>query len=109
MDGRVQPLTSYTCKLTDAQAAALEEHLPAGVRFTRPAGGLFIWLELPQGFNARTLLTACIERGVVFIPGGAFFPNGGREDTLRLSYSNMPVERIREGIKRLGGAMRDFL
>ncbi|MGA2081549.1 MAG: PLP-dependent aminotransferase family protein [Holophaga sp.] len=93
----------------DAMVAALEEHLPAGVRFTRPAGGLFIWLELPQGFNARTLLTACIERGVVFIPGGAFFPNGGREDTLRLSYSNMPVERIREGIKRLGGAMRDFL
>jgi len=93
----------------DAMAAALEEHLPAGVRFTRPAGGLFIWLELPQGFSARTLLPACMERGVVFIPGGAFFPNGGREDTLRLSYSNMPVERIQEGIKRLGGAMRDFL
>jgi len=89
--------------------AAMEEHLPAGVRFTRPAGGLFIWLELPRGFSARTLLTACIEQGVVFIPGGAFFPNGGREDTVRLSYSNMPVERIREGIKRLGRAMRDFV
>jgi 2-aminoadipate transaminase len=93
----------------DAMAAALEEHLPAGVRFTRPNGGLFIWVELPRGVSARTLLTACLEQQVAFIPGGAFFPNGGRDDTLRLSYSNMPVERIREGIRRLGRAMRDFL
>jgi DNA-binding transcriptional MocR family regulator len=92
----------------DAMLAALAREMPAGVRFTRPAGGLFIWLELPAGLDARALLPLCLERGVAFVPGGGFFPNGTREDTARLNFSNMPAERIVEGVRRLAEAMREL-
>ena len=93
----------------DAMLEALGAEMPAGVRFTRPAGGLFLWVELPGGLNARTLLDECLKRDVAFVPGGAFFPNGGHEETLRLNYSNMPIKRIREGIRRLASALDQLL
>ena len=81
----------------DAMLSALEKEMPAGVRWTRPQGGLFLWVTLPTNLNARTLLDECVRQNVAFVPGGAFFPNGGNENTLRLNYSNMPIERIRKG------------
>ena len=89
----------------DAMLAALDAEMPAGVRWTRPAGGLFLWMTLPENVNARKLLDECVRQNVAFVPGGAFFPNGDHENTLRLNYSNMPVERIREGVRRLAGAL----
>ena len=62
-------------------------------------------MTLPEGLNARTLLDECVRQNVAFVPGGAFYPNGGHENTLRLNYSNMPVDRIREGIRRLASAI----
>ncbi len=92
-----------------AMIRALEREMPDGVRFTRPAGGLFLWAELPAGVDARELLRACIERNVAFVPGGAFFPNGGHENTMRLNFSNMPPDRIEEGVQRLATVLREFL
>jgi DNA-binding transcriptional MocR family regulator len=89
----------------DAMLAALDADMPAGVHFTRPLGGLFLWMTLPERLNARTLLDECVRQNVAFVPGGAFYPNGDHENTLRLNYSNMPVERIREGVRRLAGAI----
>lgn len=89
----------------DAMLAALDEEMPEGVRFTRPLGGLFLWMTLPERLNARTLLDECVRQNVAFVPGGAFYPNGDHENTLRLNYSNMPVERIREGVRRLASAL----
>ncbi len=88
---------------------ALEREMPDGVRFTRPAGGLFLWVELPEGVDARELLLACIERNVAFVPGGPFFPNRGHENTMRLNFSNMPPARIEEGVRRLAAVLREFL
>lgn len=93
----------------DAMVGALERELPAEARFTRPLGGLFCWVELPPAVDARTLLERCLARGVAFVPGGSFFPNGGHENTLRLNFSNMPEERIAEGVRRLGAALREML
>ena len=89
----------------DAMLAALDVEMPAGVSWTRPAGGLFLWMTLPEKLNARTLLEECVRQNVAFVPGGAFYPNGGHENTLRLNYSNMPIERIREGVRRLASAV----
>lgn len=89
----------------DAMLAALDAEMPPGVSYTRPSGGLFLWMTLPEGSSARTLLDECVRRDVAFVPGGAFYPNGGHENTLRLNYSNMPVARIREGVRRLAGAL----
>jgi 2-aminoadipate transaminase len=86
----------------DAMLAALEEHFPQDVSFTRPAGGLFLWAELPEGMDARWLLERALEERVAFVPGESFFPNGGHDNTLRLNFSAMPEERITEGIRRLG-------
>ncbi len=91
----------------DAMLSALEQERPSGVRWTRPQGGLFLWMTLPENLNARTLLDECVRQNVAFVPGGAFFPNGDHENTLRLNYSNMPVPRIQEGIRRLGAAIRE--
>ncbi|MHB1044480.1 MAG: aminotransferase-like domain-containing protein [Thermoanaerobaculia bacterium] len=89
----------------DAMLSALEKEMPPGVRWTRPQGGLFLWMTLPANLSARTLLDECVRQNVAFVPGGAFFPNGGNENTLRLNYSNMPIERIREGVKRLAASV----
>jgi DNA-binding transcriptional MocR family regulator len=93
----------------DTMIAALERELPAGACFTRPRGGLFIWMELPEMVSARRLLARCLERDVAFVPGDCFFPGGGHANTLRLNFSNMPEERIAEGIARLGEALRALM
>jgi DNA-binding transcriptional MocR family regulator len=86
----------------DAMLAALDAFMPSGVRWTRPEGGLFVWLTLPERTNGAALLARAVEEaGVSFVPGGAFFAEGGGENTLRLSYSLPSVEDISEGIRRL--------
>lgn len=87
----------------------MEEEFPPGVAFTRPQGGLFAWIELPAGINARDVLVKSLEKNVAFVPGGSFFPNGGRENTFRINFSNMPEDRIVEGLKSLAGVLREFV
>jgi DNA-binding transcriptional MocR family regulator len=108
-DARVGRIIEVYRERRDAMIGALEREMPAGTRFTRPAGGLFLWVELPGGVDARALLRRALEHRVAFVPGGSFYPNGGHEDTLRLNFSNMPPERIAEGIRRIAAATRELL
>jgi 2-aminoadipate transaminase len=109
LDAAIEGIRGVYRARRDAMIAALERQMPAGTRFTRPRGGLFIWVELPGEVSARRLLARCLERDVAFVPGDCFFPGGGHANTLRLNFSNMPEERIAEGIARLGGAVRALL
>ena len=93
----------------DAMLGALEAEMPPGVRVTHPQGGLFLWLELPGDVDARTLLHVSLTRGVAFVPGDSFFPTTQRRNTMRLNFSNMPEERIVEGIRRLATALKELL
>jgi 2-aminoadipate transaminase len=93
----------------DAMLTAMEEHFPAGVKWTHPQGGLFLWVTLPEEIDATSLLQAAIEQQVVFVPGAAFYPNNGQLNTLRLNYSHDKPERIYEGIKRLGRVIQRFV
>jgi DNA-binding transcriptional MocR family regulator len=87
----------------DAMLAALEKHMPAGVDWTRPEGGMFIWMTLPEGLDAAKLLEKSIETvQVAFVPGRAFHPDGTGANTLRLSFSCNDYQKIEEGISRLG-------
>jgi len=106
IDSAIRRICDLYRSRRDAMVAALERELPAGVRFTRPHGGLFIWVELPEGVSARRLLARCLERDVAFVPGDCFFPGGGHENTLRLNYSNTPEEGITRGITQLAEALR---
>ena len=81
----------------DAMLADLAD-FPAGTRYTRPEGGLFIWVELPEGIDVKSLLDQAVERHVAYVPGTHFFADGGHENTLRLNFSNSTVEQIHEGM-----------
>lgn len=109
LDGQLARITRTYRLRRDAMVAALEEEMPEGVTFTRPEGGLFLWITLPGGVSARELLALCLERQVAFVPGGGFYPNGGHENTLRLNFSCMGEERIREGIRRMAAALGELL
>lgn len=87
----------------DAMLTALERHMPAGVSWTRPEGGMFIWMTLPAGLDAAELLESSIQTvRVAFVPGRAFHPDGTGANTLRLSFSCNDHQKIEEGISRLG-------
>jgi DNA-binding transcriptional MocR family regulator len=109
LDGHIARLRGVYRGRRDAMVAALEGRLPPGARFSRPGGGLFLWLELPDGVDARSLLERCLEDNVAFVPGSAFFADGGHENTLRLNFSAMPEPRIAEGIRRLTAALTQAL
>ena len=95
-------LRDRVATLTDS----LQEHLPEA-RFAAPEGGYFMWVELPEGTNVAELETAAKERGVVFVKGTDFLLEGG-ENTLRLAYSGVTPEQIREGVVRLADAYRSL-
>jgi 2-aminoadipate transaminase len=81
---------------------ALETHFPPNVHWTRPEGGMFLWVTLPESLNAQEVLKKAVERKVALVPGGPFHATGGGENTMRLNFSNASPEKIQEGISRLG-------
>lgn len=92
----------------DAMLEAMDALFPAGTKHTSPQGGLFTWVELPEHIKSIELLKRSLELSVAFVPGDSFFPNRVVENTMRLNYSNMPEERIREGISRLARAIKEY-
>jgi 2-aminoadipate transaminase len=90
----------------DAMLAALAELFPEGVTWTHPAGGMFLWVRLPEELDAADLLRDAVAQRVAFVPGAPFHPGGGGHNTLRLNFSNSSPDTIRAGIARLGEALR---
>jgi len=100
---------SYKERLA-VMVSAMKEFFPPEAKWTRPQGGLFLWVRLPEGTNTWDLLQAALEEKVAFIPGSAFYTDGvSGQSTLRLNYSASGPELIREGIKRLGRAIKKEL
>lgn len=90
----------------DAMAAALAAHMPAGVHWQVPSGGMFFWLTLPGHVDATALLPQAVQAGVAYVPGSTFFPQGGQANTLRLSFVTVPPARIAEGVAALAQVLR---
>jgi len=88
---------------------AMQEHFPAGVSWTKPEGGMFIWVTLPQQIDAMKLLEQSLAARVAFVPGAPFYANDPATNTLRLSFVTVPPERIREGIAVLGKLIAGML
>lgn len=89
----------------DAMLAAMDQHFPKGTGWTRPQGGLFLWVTLPEGVDCLELIDAAVEQRVAFVPGTAFYADGRGRDALRLTFATCPTDKIDEGIKRLGTAI----
>ncbi|HJU99119.1 MAG TPA: PLP-dependent aminotransferase family protein [Burkholderiaceae bacterium] len=81
---------------------AMAEHFPASVKWTKPEGGMFIWVTLPKHVDAMALLDEAIANHVAFVPGAPFYANEPETNTFRLSFVTVPPERIRAGIAILG-------
>ncbi|HYN19559.1 MAG TPA: hypothetical protein VE078_01265 [Thermoanaerobaculia bacterium] len=79
------------------------------MRWTRPQGGHFLWATLPEHFDTAELLSEALKEKVAFVPGAAFYPNGGGQNTMRLNFSYSRPEVIEEGIRRLGGVVARHL
>ncbi len=93
----------------DAMLAALAAEMPPGVAWTRPQGGMFIWLTLPAAIDAAGLLQRAIaEARVAFVPGRAFHADGSGANTLRLNFSLADAPRIKDGVARLGALLRRY-
>ncbi|MDW8327033.1 MAG: PLP-dependent aminotransferase family protein [Anaerolineales bacterium] len=110
LDEHVRKIREVYRARRDVMLEALAAEFPAEVTWTRPAGGLFLWMRLPLGMNSHALLQAALAQNVAFVPGDAFFtPDVPPKEALRylrLNFSNMKPEQIREGIRRLAAAYR---
>ena len=109
-DSHIPKLRRVYAARRDAMLDALDREMPEGVDWTRPEGGMFVWLTLPKGLDGKALLEHAVQtHRVAFVPGGAFFADGSGGNTIRLSYSLPKEEVIDQGVARLAGAMRDMM
>ncbi len=106
IDQHIKTIVNVYRERRDVMLDALEEHMPDGVHWTRPKGGLFLWATLPEYINTSDLFKIALEKNVAFVPGESFFANGGGQNTMRLNFSMMPPEKINEGIARLGQVVK---
>jgi len=105
-DAQVEKIRATYSARRDRMLACLQEYMPKGVSWTRPEGGMFIWLTLPPSVDGAELLAKSLEtHRVAFVPGRAFFADGSNGNTLRLSFSQADEEEIGEGIRRLGALL----
>jgi 2-aminoadipate transaminase len=107
IDAHVSTLSERYMLKRDLMLSCMEKCFPAGVTWTRPQGGFFIWVTLPEGMNARELLLKSIERKVAFVDGAGFFVNGNGKTTARFSFSEACPEKISRGIAILGQLMHE--
>ncbi len=109
LDEHVKKICTVYKHKRDVMLQMMEENFPDCVKWNKPEGGLFIWVTLPEEINAKDILDVCLENRVMFVTGSMFYPNGGVYNTLRLNFSWMSEDDIKEGIRRMGTAIKQAL
>ena len=89
----------------DLLLGLLEEHMPEGVSWTHPEGGLFLFLTMPEGFDAVKFYDKALDAGVAYVAGEFFHPDGSGKNTMRMNFSFMSPQKITEGVKLLAGLL----
>jgi len=93
----------------DAMLAGLEDHMLEGTTWTRPNGGFFVWVNLPEGLDSQAMLPRAVSARVAYTPGTAFYADGLGSRNMRLSFCFPPPDRIYEGTRRLGEVLTQEL
>ena len=107
LDAHVEKLRNVYRQRKDAMLDALRQYLPNSATFTAPGGGMFVWIMLPEGLDAKHLLKKSLEEEkIAFVPGGAFYADEARHNTLRLSFSTCSPDVIRDGMRRLSALIQ---
>ena len=109
LDAHIENLKTFYKKRRDLMLNIMDEDFPSEAKYTRPKGGFFIWVELPERINTFELMEKALESEVAIVPGSPFYPNDGPENTFRLSYSSMPEERIIKGMDILTNGLKEVL
>ena len=107
LDAHLEDVRQVYRDRRDALLTAMEEHLPGGTTWTRPAGGMFSWVTLPPGRDAAALLPRALAADVAFVPGVPFYAGEPDRTTLRLAFSEPTPDRIAEGVRRLGAVLAE--
>lgn len=93
----------------DTMLQKLDDVFPKEVQFTRPEGGLFVWVTLPEHVNVTPILQDCLAEKVAFVSGETFYPTSQKRNTFRLNFSNMPEDKIDIGLEKIGRVLRKYL
>jgi 2-aminoadipate transaminase len=105
-DGHVGHLCEVYGERRQAMLTAMDRYFPAEIKWTRPEGGLFLWVELPERLSAEQLFEDAVAERVAFVPGTSFFACEKKLNFMRLNFSNQKPEKIEEGIRRIASALK---
>jgi len=109
VDAHIQTIVNEYGGQCDAMIAAMEKYFPNSISFTRPEGGMFLWAELPEGYDSMDLFNLAVKKQVVFVPGTPFFVGMKTSPAFRLSFSCVNAATIEVGIQRLTAAVKELL
>ncbi|MBQ7898483.1 MAG: PLP-dependent aminotransferase family protein [Bacteroidales bacterium] len=109
LDANLQKSIALYRRKRDLLLSQLEEHMPEGVSWTHPEGGLFLFLTLPEGFDAVRFYDKSLDAGVAYVAGEFFHPDGTGKNTMRMNFSFMSEQKIREGVELLSRLLRETL
>jgi len=109
IDGHVNKIKKLYLSRRDLIIECMKKEFPEGTTWTHPQGGLFLWLTFPEGVSAFQVMRKCIANKVAGVLGDCFFPNNKNDRHMRINYSCMPEDKIKEGIRRMGIAIREVM
>lgn len=107
LDRHVKVIQDCYRERRDVMLESLEEHMPEGVKWTRPEGGMFLWVTLPTSINTTEMMMEAVAEKVAYVPGVSFYPYGDVNNTMRLNFSNATPEKINTAIGRLGKVIKN--
>jgi 2-aminoadipate transaminase len=109
LDEHILNIRKVYKKQRDLMVSMIEKYFPQEIKCTKPEGGMFLWVTIPESLSSLKLFKLATEENVAFVPGRAFYVDGGGDNTLRLNFSNSDEEKIEEGIKRLAKVIKRAL
>ena len=107
LDEHVAAIKANYAKRRDVMIETMEKEFPPEAKFTHPNGGLFTWVELPDYINTNEMAKQCLARNVAYVPGDGFFPDEGHNNCIRLNYSKLNEEQIKQGMTILGQVIKE--
>lgn len=109
IDDHLNKIKNIYKKRRDVMIAAIKENFPSEAKFIYPEGGMFVWVELPESIDCKTVLERAVRSKVAFVPGESFYPSADVKNTMRLNFSSMNEDKIKEGICILSGIIKEHI
>ncbi len=109
LDRHIPDIRALYSRKRDLMLDSLEDSMPDGVTWTKPEGGMFLWVRLPEGMNTKEMFPKALEKKVAYVVGEAFYPDRSVKNAMRLNFTYSSDEEIKEGIKRLADTIRGYM